>query len=642
MTHEADAAISKVSHEADAALCKVTEGADAAITRIQTGDVKDQKDASEAFNYCHCIQEPSQASVECAQDIFANLFDQNNQLNKEYIHTKLDKLSLNDNILLVEDKDHYNLLHKAIIFNNEELLDILIEHKFDVSRNIPRVHCNVSRRCSHYNLGALHLACYLGHENIVRKLLEAGSDPQQDARIYTSALVNCPAHLQPRVLICDSGSNDVAIAARCGNREPVFFAVLEDHENIVKLFLETAFSGSSRRPVSQYNYLLQLACRSGSEKCIKYLLKKFPGSVNRADSDGLPPLVLVMRHKTGLYLAQLLLEAGADVHLLDNLWNKGNNILHLLYTSGLWVDDRTSLSAVSRLCLEQGVDVNAEDQLGHRPLNHLLEQLNGIPVQPPINPKWPTAAPTLQQSVLHLSAELVDIGPRFLQDADQDLLLCIKQLIQHGCCTDGEVAYLNTNPATRYFQSLLASRFEDTELVAILSAKHYGLDNMLTVANWMIQHSPNKSEYCFSMLVCFLGSVLYPSFHFSFFLNSSYGSGIDHSYELLESPDILKGYSDLLELILPHCQPSQLNSLIIEQLPPLLYVLSKVTGPPDRESYIIPSTSAEPLAKLLRLLLEFGCLPQIEIETRHGSPRMMGVFDMLMQMLEDCARVSYS
>ena len=205
-------------------------------------------------------------------------------------------------------------------------------------------------------------------------------------------------------------------------------------------------------------------------------------------------------------------------------------------------------------------------------------------------------------------------------------------MIKHGSISEGELGYLNTNPITRYCEAIFAERCEDNDLAQMVSGKRYGIDNMLTVAQWMIQNSNEKDEYCFSMLVCFLGNV--------FLYMDPYYRTIKHSYELLSVEDFLTGYTDLLDLILPHCSKRRLNSLILQQLPPLLYIISKISDPPERsrytcvEGYIIPAESADALCTLLRQLLEAGCLPQVEMETRHGSPRMMGGFDMLMQVLE--------
>ena len=191
----------------------------------------------------HTWRAPSANTVSVMMEIFSSLIDrQKDQLKLMMVETALTLCPPEENVLLVEDKDHYNLLQKAIIFNSLPLVNLLLNHGCAVSGDTETGaqhggSCGISKKCPHLNLGSLHLACYLGRTDIVELLLRRGADKTESKRVYTSAVIDCPPRFQLDILSTCVSQEATDLMFRCGARLPVFFAVLGDHVDIVKMLL---------------------------------------------------------------------------------------------------------------------------------------------------------------------------------------------------------------------------------------------------------------------------------------------------------------------------------------------------------------------------------------------------------------------
>lgn len=145
--------------------------------------------------------DPSPRTCAVMEEIFSKLFTEDNDLNLDFIEKTLTLCPPNEDILLVEDRDHYNLMQKAIIFDSVALVTLLLNHGCEVNGCKSAETCTLSKnKCSHERLGALHLAAFLGRTEIVTLLLQRGCDRTLSKRVYTSAVVNDPDRQQPQLM----------------------------------------------------------------------------------------------------------------------------------------------------------------------------------------------------------------------------------------------------------------------------------------------------------------------------------------------------------------------------------------------------------------------------------------------------------
>lgn len=145
--------------------------------------------------------EPTPRTCSIMEEIYTKLFREKNELNLDFIEKSLLLCPPDEDILLIEDRDHYNLMQKAIIFDSVPLVTLLLNHGCEVNGCKSTETCTVSKnKCSHERLGALHLASFLGRIDIVKLLLQRGGDRTLSKRVYTSAVVNDPDQQQPELM----------------------------------------------------------------------------------------------------------------------------------------------------------------------------------------------------------------------------------------------------------------------------------------------------------------------------------------------------------------------------------------------------------------------------------------------------------
>ena len=145
--------------------------------------------------------EPTPRTCSILTEIYSKLFTETNELNLDFIEKSLILCPPDEDILLIEDRDHYNLMQKAIIFDSVPLVNLLLNHGCEVNGCKSTETCTVSKnKCSHERLGALHLASFLGRSDIVTLLLQRGCDRTLSKRVYTSAVVNDFDQQQPQLM----------------------------------------------------------------------------------------------------------------------------------------------------------------------------------------------------------------------------------------------------------------------------------------------------------------------------------------------------------------------------------------------------------------------------------------------------------
>ena len=606
------------------------------------------------------------------------------------IENTLARCAPDEDILEIEDRDHYNLMQKAIIFNCPEAVNVLLNHGCSccgLAASHP-ASCTVihSSRCPHDELEALHLAAFHGHIAVVRILLARGADRYASARVYTSAVLNDPYGLQPDVLK-SLGSNDTKIADilhKCGPREPVFYAVLGDHLDTLKVLMGDSkshgFKGnhqngdkgddvienqdeSDHKHPSHYGHLVNLAARVGAYNCLRHLLKLYPSHVNVRDADGMPPILMALNHSTRF--VSLLLDAGADVHVLNDFMEPGCNILHLLIKV-LPLDgcgDQSSLTPIVDSCLQQGVRVNAQRQPYNRtPLHDLLTVVN-IPIGA-TSIGTPSATPQSQppqppQHQLQNKSKLYNgnFPDKNNKDSngmvrasgeqrcfDEELIRCIRLLIQYGADLNAEDSEKKTP-----LQILLSNGNHTLRCnlcfdyrVSVITQKsmvdrNYGLQNTIALTKILIEGGASLEPNSMSITpLQVLIEVICSSYFGSDFWAWS------HSLEILEESAISDSYCELLDILLKHkCDPN----ITTDGAPPaMLHLLSHVAKSPYTEDYVISLRTALAVQKLLHVFLQYDTHTEVTIMSKpsaimmshldpYKQPTTFGCLDMLTPIL---------
>ena len=478
--------------------------------------------------------------------------------------------------------------------------------------------CNISRKCPHANLGSLHLAAYLGRKDIVELLYRRGADKAQCCRVYTSAVIDCPPNFQLDILSSNVSQEAAEMSSKCGSREAVFFAVLGDHADIVRALLCDADPrDQARKTDSSHSYLVHLACRVGAYLSLCYLVDLYPSAILSPDADGLLPLVMGIKH--GLRFVDLLIQRGADIHALDNLWQDHTNILHLLYKTLPFSDmDLVPLTHVTRVCLEHGVHVNAQREPQRTsPLHELLAAVN-IPAS---------------IHLLHPDRNPADTEDK-LRKFDRDIVSCVQCLLDAGvdvqlADSNGrsplQILLTNGNHTVRLNAALKYQT--PPHVTCALALNSYGLENTLKITRILLEHgASNKPNILGSTPLRDLTELMCSSYFGSDFWAWT------HSLEILNIHEMLEGYCDIIRILLQHdCDP---NATPEDQQPPLLYLLSHIADSPYSEDYVIPMATARSISAIMQILLASGANTECETETKRSIPRVTGCFDLLMSILE--------
>lgn len=165
---------------------------------------------------------------------------------------------------------------------NERVVGMLYHARADINL----------RNCE--NSTALHWAAARGHKRIVEMLLEYGCNP------------------------------DIADQR---NKSPAWCAAAGSHWTILDLLLDTARIDVDRQ-AKNGTTILTLACQSS--RCPQSLIKRFknsyPCSIDRKGPRGRTPIMYAAMAKNTA-VVEMLIKAGADVHLTDEY---GNRVLHIL------------------------------------------------------------------------------------------------------------------------------------------------------------------------------------------------------------------------------------------------------------------------------------------------------------------------
>jgi ankyrin repeat protein len=288
----------------------------------------------------------------------------------QYIQTLLNRCPRSDNLLDPIDDKGWNLLQKAVICNQAQVVTMLIVKGVD------------------FNYGScslpLHLACKMGHAQIVSILLDNGARPDLNRGVCYPV-----SHLQK------SGKQ----RNRCKVRHPqpaLGYALPNDREEVVRVLL----AHRNSRDLIKKDCLLHEACKCRARRCLKLLVEYLPEQVNIRDKAGLTPLQHALRGPRNRESAIILLESDAEFYP-DIFETDYGTLLHELYVS----DDTSFFLRLTELMLEKGPEdlaMRITKGDGDTLLNKLLKFFGGT-------------------------------TPRDRDQYVNEVKECIRLLISHGC-----------------------------------------------------------------------------------------------------------------------------------------------------------------------------------------------------------------
>ena len=555
------------------------------------------------------LQRPSSVTEKILLEIMNDLYMTDRRLNPDLIVYNLALCDPTHDILLVEDSDHYNLLHKAIIFNDLELLELLLGHGVDPNGLKSEDVCGRGHeKCPHENLGALHLASFLGHSDLVRCLLDHGASTSLQMAVYTSAVVNDQFGLQSTIFTSALENQTVDMLLKCGCRPSIFFAILNNQLKTVQDLLHVQ-GKRTESPTNDDTFLCHLACRFKACECFEYLLKEYPQAINMKDIDG-RPLLLIALNNQNMKFIKVLLDYDCDIHNWRSVdtWQPKTNILHLLLClAGLATNDLIGLKEVTEECLKRGVNVNEQRTISNcTPLHELMQSINS------------GYDPTRGQT-----------GESFhetLEQLDKELKGCMTALLNYGadihiedskCQTPLHILLSNMEHMDRYIFSI--AECLPCNMREAYRSRSYGLDNTIECVEMLIALGAIQQDTKLPIMESFIESLI------SFISQTSIRTV--YRFQILEEDVIFDKYLQLLKILLDAGADPNVSSE--SKLPPLFSLLQSVKE--SSFGRMITVETAHRLLTLIHILIENGATTEAGIGPgRHRA----GCFDMLKGLIQ--------
>ena len=269
-------------------------------------------------------------------------------------------------LMQFSNDDGFNALQLAVIHNNIRLVKLLLDDGFDANHG----------KCSL----PLHLACLLGHKDIVKMLLKHGARVDLEMGMCHPRPHHPISQARSKFYWMDRDVFDCSlkpVPALC-------YALQNDHLDIVRLLLEPEDKLLYHWP--QGKFPLHHACKYGALRCITYLTETYPESINKSDEDGYTPLLLALTW--GKEYAMYLIENGADIHALTA---DQETVLHVLYQKPKnpfeLVSTTQFLLAVGA---EQDMSVQDKDRqtVLHKLVTHINQNVCRVASQGRVNYNW--------------------------------------------------------------------------------------------------------------------------------------------------------------------------------------------------------------------------------------------------------------
>ncbi len=241
------------------------------------------------------------------------------------IQILLTRCSRGENILDVLDDNGWNLLQRAVICNQPQVVSMLISKGCDLNAGV----CSLP----------LHLACKLGHAQIVTMLLDHGAKADLSRRL---------CYPVSHVLKPSERGKPAKFRCRVAVRTPspaLAYAIPSDRDEVLRVLL----THKDSRDLVKKDYLLHEACKYRAKRCLKLLVEALPEQVNVRDKKGYTPLQHALRGLRNRESAVILLESEASF-FPEIFETEYGTLLHEIYVS----DDTSYLLKLTQLMLEKG------------------------------------------------------------------------------------------------------------------------------------------------------------------------------------------------------------------------------------------------------------------------------------------------
>uniref|UniRef100_A0A8C2PS71 Ankyrin repeat and KH domain containing 1 n=1 Tax=Cyprinus carpio TaxID=7962 RepID=A0A8C2PS71_CYPCA len=254
----------------------------------------------------------------------------------------------------------------------------------EVSRVLLEYGAGINTHSNEFKESALTLACYKGHLDMVRFLLEAGADQEHKTdEMHTALMEACmDGHVEVARLLLDSGAQ-VNMPAD-SFESPLTLAACGGHVELAALLIER---GANLEEVNDEGYTpLMEAAREGHEEMVALLLAQ--GANINAQTEETQETALTLACCGGfLEVADFLIKAGADIELgcstpLMEAAQEGHlELVKYLLAAGANVHATTATgdTALTYACenghtdvadvlLQTGADLEHESEGGRTPL----------------------------------------------------------------------------------------------------------------------------------------------------------------------------------------------------------------------------------------------------------------------------------
>jgi ankyrin repeat protein len=253
-------------------------------------------------------------------------------------------LGLDTKIITISDEVGYSYLHYAAMYGLDLLVKLLLDGGLDIealptlpadsnficgtplalaSRNgqttaakeLLNHGANIHARCTQTQESSLHMAVIYDHTSTVKLLIERGASTEcrcvgEETPLISGSRKGCRSIGN----LLDAGAD--VNACDEGGCNALHWACFKGHEFAVKQLL--ASGAQSRKGMDDRLPLHDAAIGVGSELILQLLLQHFPESVNVKDTNGSTALHTAA-FKGNLPLVNLLLENGADMEAENNL-----------------------------------------------------------------------------------------------------------------------------------------------------------------------------------------------------------------------------------------------------------------------------------------------------------------------------------
>lgn len=241
-----------------------------------------------------------------------------------------------------KDNDGLTPLHFACKKPAKEIVKILLDNEADVYATTNK------------GITPLHFAATSGNKDIIKMLVEKDADINATDNEGRSVMIyGINAGKTDAVKYIIELGGDVTIADNEG-RTAADYANINGQVQIIEL----AVSGDENKKDSFGNTPLHQSCYNGHSEVVKKMLESGNIEVDALNDVGETPLNIAVSNGN-LYIAELLIKAGADVNKKDD---SGDGLLHIaarsrkthlvsmLVKNGAVVDDRNKYGETALIC----------------------------------------------------------------------------------------------------------------------------------------------------------------------------------------------------------------------------------------------------------------------------------------------------